>query len=342
MQKLNLIKNGSLKLEECLRPKFNDAQCLIEVKFCGICSTDIYRSHSNGAYFYPLVMGHEIAGKIENVGQKVKNFSIGDKVAVFPLIPCFSCAECNKGNFILCHDYSYHGSRCSGGYANFMAVNEWNLIKLPEQINLKDAAFLEPAAVVLHALRKSDVFNTKEKSILIIGAGFLGLLMVQMLITKSPKCNIYLLDRNHFKFDGLPKEVKTATSIDQFKEQSFDLVFEGTGSAIGINLAIERVLRGGKVCLLGNPVDDVLLVKKQFSNILRKEINIFGSWNSTFRHEPTDDWAMVLELIKDGLHPSHLVSHQLDLAEVSGFLKKCWQHKSGIEPFPHIKGLVKL
>ena len=165
MQKLNLVNNGIFKLEDCPTPDIDTSQCLIRVNFCGVCSTDIYRSHSNEAYFYPLVMGHEISGTIQKVGENVTNLFPGDKVGVFPLIPCFSCNACSKGDYMLCHDYSYHGSRCSGGYADFMAVNAWNLVKIPDKIDIKDAAFLEPAAVVLHALQKCHLWDQEQKKI---------------------------------------------------------------------------------------------------------------------------------------------------------------------------------
>ena len=341
MQQLNLVKNGTLQLQNCAKPEYTSKQCLIETKFCGVCSTDIYRSHSNGAYFYPLVMGHEISGIIKNIGDEVTKFSIDDKVAIFPLIPCFSGLECDKGNYVLCHNYSYHGSRCSGGYADFMAVNEWNIIKVPDQIELRDAAFLEPTAVVLHVIRRSGAWNNNKKRILIIGAGFLGLLLVQMLLIKNPQHELYVLDRNKFKLNRLPKGVVGTTSADELRYRTFDLLFEGTGSSDVINLAIDSSERGGTICFLGNPLNDLHLPKKHFSNILRKELTLLGSWNSTFRHDSNDDWSMALEMMKNGLHPSQLVSHHLTLPNIDSFLKKCWYHKTGVKSFPHLKGLVE-
>ena len=93
MKSLELVANGEFSLVNKETPSIKADQCLIRVSVCGVCSTDIYRSHDNGAYFYPLVMGHEIAGKIEAVGDDIRGFALGDEVGVFPLIPCFSCEE---------------------------------------------------------------------------------------------------------------------------------------------------------------------------------------------------------------------------------------------------------
>ena len=84
MESLELITNGEFNLVDKMSPTIKSNQCLIRVSACGVCSTDIYRSHDNGAYFYPLVMGHEIAGRVEAVGEEARQFSIGDEVAVFP------------------------------------------------------------------------------------------------------------------------------------------------------------------------------------------------------------------------------------------------------------------
>ena len=79
-----------------LEPKENE--CTVKIKYAGVCSSDIFRGYGNGAYGYPLIMGHELAGEIVSIGYNVKGIIIGDKVTIFPLKPCFSCISCNKKN----------------------------------------------------------------------------------------------------------------------------------------------------------------------------------------------------------------------------------------------------
>lgn len=340
MKSLELVANGEFSLVHKDTPSIRADQCLIRVSVCGVCSTDIYRSHNNGAYFYPLVMGHEIAGKIESVGDEVSGFALGDEVGVFPLIPCFSCEECSAMNFMLCHDYSYHGSRCEGGYSELLAVNAWNLLKVPEGVAMKDAAFLEPTSVLVHAMRKSELWESAGRKVLIIGAGFLGLILAQILATRDVGHEIWVTDKNAFKLDRLPPGVRKAKSLDDIRGQMFDNVFEGTGSAHGIGVAINHVGRGGAICLLGNPSTDISIDQNLFGQLLRKEVWVQGSWNSAFRHDPDDDWSHVLKLMQQGLEPSQFVSHEFGLEGVPDFLKNCWDHKSGAGRFSHIKGLV--
>ena len=342
MQSLELIANGKFMLVNRERPSIKANQCLIRVFACGVCSTDIYRSFDNGAYFYPMVMGHEIAGRVEAVGSETRGFSVGDAVAVFPLIPCFSCEECNKENFMLCHNYSYHGSRCSGGYSELMAVNAWNLIKVPEVVSIKDAAFLEPTSVIVHAMRKSNLWGASHQKILIIGSGFLGLILAQITSTRNADHEIFVMDRNTFKLNRLPMGVQKFTSPYEIKGEIYDIVFECTGSAEGVGVALDSVRRGGTICSLGNPIKDVRIGKSQYGKLLRKEVLVQGSWNSAFRHDPEDDWLQVITLMLQGLKPSKFVSHEFGLEGIPDFLKNCWDHKSGINRFPHIKGLVSL
>ena len=340
MNSLELVANGEFNLVKKKTPSIKGDQCLIRVSVCGVCSTDIYRSHDNGAYFYPLVMGHEIAGKIEAVGDEINGFALGDEVGVFPLIPCFSCEECAVENFMLCHDYSYHGSRCEGGYSELLAVNAWNLLKVPEGVDLKDAVFLEPTSVLVHAMRKSELWESSRRKVLIIGAGFLGLILAQILATRNADHEIWVMDKNAFKLDMLPTGVGKTTSLDDVKGQMFDNVFEGTGSAHGVGVAIDHIRRGGTICLLGNPSADVSIEQNLFGQLLRKEVRVQGSWNSAFRQDPDDDWSHVLNLMQQGLKPSQFVSHEFGLEGVPHFLRSCWDHKSGVGLFSHIKGLV--
>ena len=81
--------------------QINADECLVKVKVCGICSSDIYRAFENGAYFYPIIIGHEISGQVLKTGKSVKTFNIGDMVSVFPLLPCFNCHSCNLKKYQL-------------------------------------------------------------------------------------------------------------------------------------------------------------------------------------------------------------------------------------------------
>ena len=107
MKAVQLEANKHLKISEISIPKVNPDECLINIKVCGVCSSDIYRAFENGAYFYPLIMGHEISGQIIEIGEEIKNFKVGDSVSVFPLLPCFTCNSCKEKKYATCENYKY-------------------------------------------------------------------------------------------------------------------------------------------------------------------------------------------------------------------------------------------
>ena len=96
-----LTKNKCISVKQIQEQKLGKDECKIKIEFCGICSSDINRSYGNGAYFYPLIMGHEVSGKIVEAGDYCKNkFKIGDRVSIFPLLPCFKCEGCLSKEYI--------------------------------------------------------------------------------------------------------------------------------------------------------------------------------------------------------------------------------------------------
>ena len=161
-----------------------------------------------------------------------------------------------------------------GGYSELLAVNAWNLLKIPEGVDINDAAFLEPTSVLVHAMRKSGLWEASRQKVLIIGSGFLGLILAQILATRNAGHEIWVTDRNAFKLDMLPASVNKAASPDYIKGQIFDTVFEGTGGAEGVGVAIDNVGRSGTICLLGNPSADVSIGQNRFGQLLRKKCGV--------------------------------------------------------------------
>ena len=195
MKAVILKKNKKLIIINKPLSGLKNNYCRVKIQNVGLCSSDIQRSHSSGAYYYPIIMGHEISGEIAAVGKNIANYSVGDRVSVFPLLPCFNCEACEREIYAQCYDYSYFGSRTDGGYAEYLDVPEWNLLKLPDDVSFQDAALIEPLSVVVHALKRINLIKSNNKdtpdSTVVIGAGFLGLLAVQILRMKFPDLESY-------------------------------------------------------------------------------------------------------------------------------------------------------
>ena len=170
---------NDLRFEDVKVPDIGVDEILLSVKAAGICGSDIPRIFYTGTYSYPLIPGHEFAGQVAEIGSGVDKKWQGQRVGVFPLIPCHVCPPCRAGAYEMCRKYSYLGSRRDGGFADYVAVPEKNLIALPEGVSFEEAAMLEPMSVAVHAMRK--IRPVLGERIAICGLGTIGLFLLMFL-----------------------------------------------------------------------------------------------------------------------------------------------------------------
>ncbi len=302
MKCLNLHAVGDIRLDERGIPIISEDEVLVKVKYCGVCGSDIGRVYAHGTYNFPTVIGHEFSGVV--VEDKSGEY-FGKKVAVFPLLPCFKCDMCESENYAQCRRYDYYGSRRDGGFSEYIAVKKWNLIELPENVSFEEGAMCEPASVALHAVKKLGDLN--GKNILVTGAGPIGII-VGFWAKNFGAENIYLID-----IDKEKTEFAKKFGFFEHNGQEVDACVEGTGAASAITTAINAVTAFGKIVLMGNPARNVELTAKDYQNILRKELYVSGTWNSSYS-ENSNDWKESLEAVSSGLLPiKDLVTHKVSL-----------------------------
>lgn len=348
-----LISNGKFNFINKIIRKIPKDHCLIKMKYCGICSSDIYRGFDNMAYHYPLTMGHELSGEIVSIGKKIKNFKVGDRVVVFPLIPCKKCEQCKKKSFNMCKSYSYYGSRQNGGFSEYILSKEWNLLKIPKKIKSEDAACIEPMSIGTHSINKVKFALNKNKKILIIGAGFIGMIILEILKKIYKEKKLYILDRNNFKLNIASKHTKNIINVSKKNKNKiselndqFDLIFEASGNNNNFVNSINFSKPGGAVVWLGNINKNLEIEKNIVSKILRKELKIFGSWNADFDSSKKiegskNDWIDSFGYISKGVKPSKYISHFISLLEIPTFIEKLYFHKKRLLTFQSLKVMVK-
>lgn len=347
---------GDLRMKETDKPKINDREVMVAVKAAGICGSDIQRVYETGAYRHPLIIGHEFSGEVVKVGKGVENEWLGQRVGICPLIPCGICISCKKGRYEMCRNYDYLGSRRNGGFAEFVAVPAANLVKLPDGVSYEEAAMLEPMAVAVHALRRniSSIHQTKAegKKIAICGLGTIGLLMYSFL-KEAGMSELLLIGNKDFQEQmvynlGLPRDNYCDCRKNNVKQwimehtdgEGVELFFECVGKNETVIWAINAAASGGRICLVGNPYTEMLLEKNTYWQILRRQLFITGTWNSSFEYghktekndervltlknsgEHMDDWQYALtRLEQKRILPSRLISHRFPLEELEqGFL----------------------
>lgn len=324
--KANVLFNiNDLQYTDVPEPKLKEGEALIKVKAAGICGSDISRVFKTGTYHFPTIIGHEFSGIVTKVNNINDSSWIGKHVGIFPLKPCFKCESCQNNVYELCSNYDYLGSRCNGGFAEYVAVPVWNLIELPQNVDFESAAMIEPAAVAMHALRMSQF--KPNKSIAVIGPGTIGIILCKLALL-SGISNVYLIGRTQAKLDfahsfGINKICNsTQTNVkewidNQTNNRGIDIVFEGTGASNSLELSLDIVKKSGTIVTLGNPTTDIILNKNSYWKILRKQLSIKGTWNSRFK-TLHNDWEEIIRLLENNqLELSKLITHKLPLSKLS-------------------------
>lgn len=326
---------NDLRLEEVPVPSPGEQEVLVAVKAAGICGSDIPRIFYTGAHTHPLIPGHEFSGEVVELGKGADKNWLGQRVGVFPLIPCRECEQCRKKQYEMCRDYNYLGSRRDGGFAEYVAVPVWNLVSLPRHVSFEEAAMLEPMAVAVHAMRqmvpKIRLFQKVRSSekIAVCGLGPIGLLLVMFLKDAGFEDVSVIGNKEFQKKIALKLGLEEADYCDGKVRDPYEWLMERTGGTgtdgffecVGKNetfgLALKSAAPMGKVTLVGNPYSDISLEKEVYWKILKRQITLAGTWNSSFLHNPEDDWSYVLgSLAQRRLFPTELISHRFPLEEL--------------------------
>ena len=322
LKSLVLHDISDLRLENRPMPEISDNQVLLKVMASGVCGSDIPRIFKKGTYTFPTVPGHEFAGQIVETGKNVDPSLNGKKAAVFPLKPCMKCTYCKDELFELCDNYDYYGSRCDGGFSEYIAIDKWNLVMIPDNVSYEEASMLEPMCVSLHSIKKA---NPQDKnSIVIFGAGPIGLMLAKWASKFNIK-NIILVDIDDEKIEFAKNQGFTHV-VNSIKEDPVeyvmkvtnnlgaDITIEGAGVSITLNQAILSCKKHGDIVFMGNPAMDMTIKLNNFSQILRREINIHGTWNSSFS-STVNDWHEGVKAISNKeMDIKGLVTHRYSFA----------------------------
>ena len=300
--RIQVYENARVVLEPTQKPTPKDGEVLLKVKACGVCGSDIGRVFKNGAYFYPIVLGHEFAGIVEESADKEL---LGKRACIYPILPCNSCEFCQKQAYANCVSYDYYGSRRDGGMQDWLCVKRENLVFLPDNVSYEAGAMVEPIAVCLHAIKKATL--KAGESVLIYGAGTIGLLC-GMWAKHFGAEHVYFVDIDEKKME-FAKEL----GFEAYGNQSVEVAVEASGAAACLNAAIENVKSFGRVIIVGHSGRNMTIGSTTYTKILRKQLSLFGTWNSDFS-DCVNEWAESVDAISKGsIKPERLITHRVPL-----------------------------
>jgi len=305
MKALLLADYKNLEVTDLDRPEVGPNDVLVQVRACGICGSDIHGyDGSSGRRIPPLVMGHEAAGTVAEVGNRVTKFSPGDRVTFDSTVSCGECLFCRKGHINLCDNRMVLGVSCGeyrrhGAFAEFVVVPQHICYQLPDNLKFEHAAMIEAVSVAVHAANRTPV--TLGDTAVIVGSGMIGLLVIQA-IRLAGCSRIIAVDLDATRLEkakqlgathvlkadecDVPAEVRKLTA-----GVGADVVLEVVGATPTIRTAIESSRKGGSITLVGNLAPNV---EMPLQSIVTRELSVFGSCASN------GEYPACIELLASG------------------------------------------
>lgn len=336
MQALQLTEYKKLQLMDLPVPEPAPDEVLIRVSACGICGSDVHGyDGSTGRRIPPLVMGHEAAGVIDAIGADVRAFAIGERVTFDSTISCGACSFCKTGAVNLCDRRQVLGVSCgdyrrNGAFAEYVAVPARVLYRLPDTLGFAEAAMIEAVAVALHGVRLTEL--QPGNTALVVGAGMIGLLIVQSLRVAGCK-NILVTDLDRSRLE-LAKKLGASTVllagdgdvVAKVREltggHGADVVLEAVGSAPTVRTAIEAARKGGTVTLVGNVAPEVPL---PLQSVVTRQIRLQGSCGSA------GEYPEAIELLASkAIDVAPLLSAIAPLTEGPRWFERLYAHEPNL------------
>ncbi|MDH6266025.1 (R,R)-butanediol dehydrogenase/meso-butanediol dehydrogenase/diacetyl reductase [Rhizobium sp. SG_E_25_P2] len=310
-----------IRIERRVRPALAPGEVRLRVTRCGICGSDMHE-YLNGPHAIPvnaphpisdlvapLVLGHEFAGEVLEINGNCGSVNVGQRVAVEPEYRCGECTACLRGDYNLCEKMGFAGLMGHGGMAEEAVVPHYMLHLLPDTVTDRQAAVLEPAAVALHALRRSGLMA--GQSVAVVGAGPIGLLLVQLSAVAGAR-RIVVSDVSDARLAraralGATDTVNSVMGHLPTQAQGVDVAFEAVGVQPALDDAIQSVRKGGKVVLVGLFGAPARI---DAFDLVNREVEIIPSCG--YRHVYADLIGMIAGGVVD---PSLIVTREVPLTE---------------------------
>jgi len=334
MQVAMYYNNNDVRIEKMPIPEIDDNEMLVKVKASGICGSDVmewYRIKKA-----PLVLGHEIAGDIVEVGKNVEKYKVGDKVFVSHHVPCNTCRYCLDGQHTLC-DTLHSTNFYPGGFAEYLRVPEINVDRgtfiLPKEMTYDEGVFIEPLACVVRGMRIAEM--KLGKSVLVIGSGIAGLLHIKLARALGAN-KVIATDINDYRLKMAKKlgadivinaNENVPVKVKKYNDGRLaDLVVLCTGVIPAVKQAINSVDRGGTLLFFA-PTEPGVEIPFPLFDLWNKGVKMV----STYAGGPRDI-ADAIEMIRfKKVTVADMISHKLSLSEAAKGFKLVAQAQESIK-----------
>ncbi len=336
MKALTLTEYNNLEFAEVPDPQIAADEVLVRVQTCGICGSDVHgMDGSTGRRRPPIIMGHEAAGVIDEVGTQVKGWKKGDRVTFDSTVFCGACWYCQRGMINLCDNRRVLGVSCEeyrqhGAFAEYVALPQRILYALPDSVTFEQAAMVEPVSIAVHAVEITPV--ALGDTAVVVGAGMVGLLVVQAL--RVAGCGkIIAVDLEREKLELAQKlgadvglkadECDVAREVRNLTHgRGADVALEVVGLTASIKTAVSTLRKGGALTLVGNLSPNVEI---PLQAVVTRQLTLTGSCANA------GEVPACLDLMnRKAITPEALISATPPLMEGAAWFKRLYAHEPGL------------
>ncbi len=311
--------NQDVRVEEMPVPAVGPGELLVRVEASGICGSDVMEWYRIARA--PLVLGHELAGVVTQVGDGVDRYRVGDRVLVTHHVPCNTCYHCLNGHHTAC-DTLRQTTFDPGGFTEYLRVPAINVDRgvclLPEEVSFEDATFVEPLGCVLRAQQRAAL--PAGRSVLVLGSGLTGLLHIQLAgalgagrIMATDMVDYRLEAARRFGAEAVfrASEDVPARLLEVNEGRLADLVVVCTGAIPALQQALQSVERGGTVLFFAPTEPGATLSVSVNDTFFRNNVTLTTSYAAG-----PADLATALELIRSRrVRVGDMITHRLGLAD---------------------------
>lgn len=298
-----------VKVGDVIKPTCGSDQVLIKIAYAGICGSDLH-NYNKGMFmtYTPEIMGHEFSGVVIEVGSDVSGIHPGDHVVGDPRVGCGKCCWCEKDEVNLCPNLGFIGEVSPGSFAEYLTLESHKLLKVPQEVDLREAALVEPLGVALHIVGKLKLHSSDTLGIM--GAGPIGLLTL-MAAKALYRCQVHIVDITPARL-MLAEKLGADKTFTRVPEQGnyVDAAVEAVGLGVTLNACLSWLRPEGKLIMAGLYEEKIDFDPNP---IVAKEIVISG-----INAYETADLEMAVHLIAENrVDVKRVISHVYSLSQIN-------------------------
>ncbi len=310
---------GHVDLRDMVEPEPAANQVLLEVACCGICGTDLHVYYDTFKNYPPVILGHEFAGTVVEVGKAVREVQVGETFAVLgaTAVTCGACAYCQQGEFMFCASRRGMGHGVNGAFARYAVARVDQLYRVPEGVSLEEAALVEPLAAAVHAVCEVGQYQLGDVA-LVSGPGPMGLLCLKLLATQGIKTIVAGTAADRLRLEKaqaygaactlvVDEDDLAALVAEETQGRGVDIVFECAGAEASVCNGLSALRPLGHYVQVGHFGKDI---RVPWDYIAFRQLRIDGSVGYT-----RETWSQTLRILAQGrLTVADTITHTLPLA----------------------------